>query len=513
MKNSFLKKMTALTVAALVLVMSCSKDEDPSLSVAPSATDVVFSADGTILYSNGSPIHPLFTVATNQSDWKAESNQGWLTVTMNKAAKTFTLSADKCTSITSPDEAKVTITAGSATPVVIKVTQTGLAHSLSISPSHETVVFSIDGTKASANGKEFPPEFTVTTNVGDWNAVSDKPWLTVDPDKASGKFRLIATANTEAAFHASAKVTVTAGTATPIVFTVNQEDGVPYLNLSSTEDVLISSTGKRAVTGTFTYTVDTNVEGWEAVSDEEWLIVDQTEDGFTIEALKNPMLSISRSATVTVSAGTASPKYLNITQRGLEYIDITNSKLSNTIAPFEYEGEPIMHHTWGGEAVDILVAEVSSWPVKIWKTNDDAKGNGNVWKYGPQAQWHLGFSVWYQAHYPIHRDLDNAKIWQTVDLAAGEYQLKFLVYTTPDFNYGGTAHVVAAVGEELPNFADFATGALSYSERVPDNVQQTNVEVATDFLVDVSGRVSLGIVAHQFNTDCLFSRVILLEVK
>jgi len=510
MKNVFIK-LTALTVAALVLVTSCKKDDDPTLSVTPPVTDVVFSAEGTILYSGGSPIHPLFTVATNQKEWKAGSNKNWLTVNMNPTAKTFTLSAGEVEGVTPPDPAEVTITAGNATPIVIRVTQSPADPTLSVTPPHSTVVFSSDGTKAFANGNEFTPEFTVVTNVGEWDAKSDKTWLTVNFDKPNKKFTLSAAANTPEA-NAGAKVTVTAGTATAIVITVTQETDEPYLNLSSTEDVLISSSGKRVIEGALSYTVDTNISDWDAVSNEDWLTVNILETGFTIEASDNELILIPRDATVTVTAGTVTPVVLNVTQRGKEFIDITAGKLKNTTAPFDYEGDAVMSHTWGGVKVEVAAADVASWPVKDWKTNEEARGNGNVWRYGPQAQFHLGFSVWYQPHYPINRDLVNAKIFQTVDLEAGEYQFKFFVYTTPDFNYNGVVYVAAALGDDLPDVSDLSN-ALAYSERVPDGVLQQPREVSINFVLYESDTVSLGLIAHLFATDALFSKAELWEVK
>jgi hypothetical protein len=80
MKSSILRFSAVALIAAMAFVVSC-KDDDPTLSVDPVVTDAEFTANGLTLNSGGSAISATFTVATNQGDWNAESNQQWLQVT------------------------------------------------------------------------------------------------------------------------------------------------------------------------------------------------------------------------------------------------------------------------------------------------------------------------------------------------------------------------------------------------------------------------------------------------
>ncbi|MDR1156333.1 MAG: BACON domain-containing protein [Bacteroidales bacterium] len=137
MKKQFIKFSAATLMAAVMaLVVSCKDDDDPALSVTPSATAIVFAADGASATSAGAAITPTFTVETNQGLWDVTSNQTWVKV--NKSGKTFTLSAGSA-GTTAPDPATVTVTAGGAKPVTITVTQLVSASipvsSISVSPA------------------------------------------------------------------------------------------------------------------------------------------------------------------------------------------------------------------------------------------------------------------------------------------------------------------------------------------------------------------------------------------
>ena len=187
---------------------------------------------------------------------------------------------------------------------------------LSVAPSVvRDVLFSADGVAATASGIDFSPAFTVTTNVKEWNAVSDhEEWLTVE--KQGNTFTLKAKVNTSLDPPADAKVTVTAGDALPVVINVKQSGAAPTLSLSSTADVVIDYEGTAATAGTLSYTVTTNYAGWDAVSSQtSWLTVNksQAEKTFTLSAQENENTS-PRSATVTVSAGSATAIVLQVTQ-------------------------------------------------------------------------------------------------------------------------------------------------------------------------------------------------------
>ncbi len=114
MKTSLLK---TILLSAAVIAAGCAKNgntpEDPMLDVSPQ-NDIQFTA--------AAAEHHDITVDTNQASWDAESDQTWCKIT-NKTASGFRITADPNTATTAPAPAKVTVTAGSATPVVINVTQ------------------------------------------------------------------------------------------------------------------------------------------------------------------------------------------------------------------------------------------------------------------------------------------------------------------------------------------------------------------------------------------------------
>jgi len=89
---------------------------DPTLSATPSDT-VSFTAQA----EEGENV--VVTVETNQASWDVKSDQPWCKVEKNADGVTFTISAEANLDIESPIPAKVTVTAGNASPVVIDVTQ------------------------------------------------------------------------------------------------------------------------------------------------------------------------------------------------------------------------------------------------------------------------------------------------------------------------------------------------------------------------------------------------------
>ncbi|MDR0815762.1 MAG: hypothetical protein LBN37_08450, partial [Bacteroidales bacterium] len=123
-----------MSVAAVVSSCKDDKDADPTLSLTPAGqTEVKFKADGS---PDG---NAAFAVATNQASWKAESNKPWATVSKSADGKSFTVSAAPNTAYTAPDEATVTISAGTATPILISATQAAALPSVYVAGSDGNV--------------------------------------------------------------------------------------------------------------------------------------------------------------------------------------------------------------------------------------------------------------------------------------------------------------------------------------------------------------------------------------
>lgn len=158
MKKSILSRLALLALAATAFTFSsCSKDdyEEPELTVAPTYSQIIFSADGQTATANGATITPEFTVATNQLDWSVDDDADWLSIEVDKPAGTFTLSAAANPSVEPRGQATVTVTAAGATPVILTVTQFGV-------PQYAVTVTTTDGGTASATPAPAPEGAQVT---------------------------------------------------------------------------------------------------------------------------------------------------------------------------------------------------------------------------------------------------------------------------------------------------------------------------------------------------------------
>ena len=317
MKKFIKCSAVALTVAVVALYVSCNKTDDPTLSVTPSS-DVVFEANGN---SNiGSPNYT-FVVETNQGEFTVTKSQEWVKV--NQTATGFTLTAEAITSLDGPPPAKVTVSAGSATPVEIGVTQKGAGAFFNVTPEHRALVFSANGeTCTIGTGTDVfdPVEFTVATNGGEtWDAQADddQDWLTVT--KTATGFSLSATGHIELTGKET-KVTVsTSGSSGDVVINVKQLPMPSFLSVNESEeqdvDVVLVAAGE-----TKTFDVLTNYAGGWSVdplaNDVSWLTLTPSANSFTLTVAQNDYADVPDAVTVTVRAGEATSIRLHVTQAG-----------------------------------------------------------------------------------------------------------------------------------------------------------------------------------------------------
>ena len=155
----------------------------------------------------------------------------------------------------------------------------------------------------------------VTTNAADWDAsfVGSCNWLSLN--KSGNKLDISSTAlffGPDAS--RSAEVQVTSGTAAPVTITVTQNASVRN-TLSVTEDNFIFETDE---TGDKSLQVVTNAASWKAElpNDCDWLTLNQNDDTLEIvldELFYGPLKS--RSAEITVTAGTALPVTITVMQK------------------------------------------------------------------------------------------------------------------------------------------------------------------------------------------------------
>ena len=250
MKEQFITfSIVTLTAAVIALNLSCNKDKAPTLSVSPANREIVFAANGVTATADGLSITPNFSVETNQGcSWDVIPGKTWVKV--SKSANSFTLSADRVTGVTAPDEATVTVTAGDATPVIIRIRQLATDPWLSVTPPNRNVVFSFDGSTATSGGNPFnPTTFNVFTNVGTWSVdVTEQAqtWLTVNRDATNNTFTLIAS-DTGFETPTEAGVTVTAGTQS-VEITVTKKAAVSPMDIGEITNLVLKNTEAPFVT-------------------------------------------------------------------------------------------------------------------------------------------------------------------------------------------------------------------------------------------------------------------------
>lgn len=121
-----MKKWTFYAMLMLIPALLCGcgdkntpmgpDDEVPSLTIDPPTLVRHFAAlpDGEAY---------TYTVITNQTTWNAVSDRAWCKVTKDLTGGTFTITAIDRLPATAPVAAKITVTAGAATPIIIDVTQ------------------------------------------------------------------------------------------------------------------------------------------------------------------------------------------------------------------------------------------------------------------------------------------------------------------------------------------------------------------------------------------------------
>jgi len=240
-----------------------------------------------------------FTVTSNTS-WNAASNQTWCTVTPSGTGNgTITANYTINTSATSR-VATITVTASGAPTVTVTVTQAGATPTLSVTPANQNVPSTPAGTT----------NFTVTSNA-DWTAVSNQTWCTVTPSGTGNGTIIASYAINPTTVSRIASITVTVATLTPVVVTVTQAAGAPTLTV-----VPPNQNVPNTPAGSTTFTVSSNTS-WTTSSNASWCNVSpgsSSGDGVITASYTENTDTISRTATITVTASGLSPVTVTVTQ-------------------------------------------------------------------------------------------------------------------------------------------------------------------------------------------------------
>ena len=284
---------TAMVAAA---VLSCKKDEikQETLEVSPSE-DLQFLAKGNE--------DAVLTISASASSYEVDA-EDWVITRKNGNKLSVNVEDNK----SAERSCDMTISAGTAEPVVIKITQAaGEADAISVAPT--SLLF-----RASGNG---PQTLAVTTNVEDWTYVADfgkneqKDWFTVTPDDADPKsLTVTVTDYTETDGERTGSIDFSAGEAK--VSVPVRQSARDMVEVIPSEPLTFSWNDAEGVA----LEVTTTADSWEAAVDTEgegWITADKENSTLTISVSPNDSES-SRSGKVTVSAGNAVPVEIQVTQ-------------------------------------------------------------------------------------------------------------------------------------------------------------------------------------------------------
>lgn len=273
--------------AAPVVVTVSQAGASPTLAVTPS-NQTVPSPAGTTSF-----------IVTSNSAWIASSDQTWCTITTSGTGNgTITANYTENTTVLNR-VANITVTVSGLTPIVVTVTQTGAAPTLSVTPSNQNVPAPAGSTN-----------FTVTTNSS-WAAISDQTWCTVT---FAGTGNSVMTATYQENITAQqriANITVSVAGLSPVVVTVTQAGVAPTL--------LVTPNNRNVTTaaGSTNFSVASNTT-WTAVSNSSWCTVTNSGNGNgTIDATYEQNAALDpRVAVITVTVNGLTPINVTVSQDG-----------------------------------------------------------------------------------------------------------------------------------------------------------------------------------------------------
>ena len=293
----------AIISCTLLLSWSCKKDSN-MLSV--NQTELTFSANETG--------EKMVVITTDASDVVCTPSMGWIKATVHEGNTLLSVSVDPHLDSSTSRTGTITLSAGSASDVIIKVTQEAKA---TLSLSQTSLTIEADDT----DGKTI----NIISSTEDWTfTATDASWLTCTKNNNS----LIVKANNKNAESQErrATITVTAGSADPVVLIVTQK---PTANLTvSTNSMSLegsASSDTFIITSNTNWTVDRGTATWLTVSPSSG----SNNGTITVSASANTSAS-SRSATITVSgpSGSGLSQTVNVTQGGSSSLTVSTTSIS-----------------------------------------------------------------------------------------------------------------------------------------------------------------------------------------
>ena len=292
----------AIAIAASAAMLSCTPEEDlrDRLEVEPAVEELQFAGKGNE--------DVVLTINTNVRMWEATAKK-WVKLTQD--GNQLIVNVDDDWELTEKRSSDLTITAGTAEPVVIKVWQDdGWVDALS-APT-DPVYFLATGSA--------PKEINVTVRAVSWTYEANygdagTEWFTVAQDTEVNTLTITPVDNTTSNDY-SGSITLTAGTAEPVV--------IPVMQMAKGKNIL--AVDREAMTFEWLdndveqVEVETTASDWnaEVVYNEgsNWLETETAGNLLKISVYSRNAAEDARTAVVRITADGADPVEVAVTQEG-----------------------------------------------------------------------------------------------------------------------------------------------------------------------------------------------------
>jgi len=272
------------------------------LTISPS--EITFASEPDSLQS--------VTVKTN-TEWSATASQTWLSISTTDSS--ILVIADTNT-IASNRYATITVKNADAITETISVKQNGTTESMNYFYSifdGDTICFS--------TGTTFSNAIISTTS---WEAVVGDEWLSISPNSGVGDTTM-SWINYDLTVSANPNVYARYSTLSFFVdgksqrtFVVKQEAGIPELKVSSNSIEL----NNKADSTSITINASTN---WTAISEQEWLTIEKTNDNTIIISANINNSTNKRFATILVEDSKGNTELITVTQNATGCISLSDT--------------------------------------------------------------------------------------------------------------------------------------------------------------------------------------------
>jgi len=177
----------------------------------------------------------------------------------------------------------------------------------------------------------------------------------------------------------------------------------------------------------------------------------------------------------TLSVDTFYTAYTDMYIPKFSKVDVTSTYLKNV-------GPGIVASSMSGTRWGVLRDWITSASVK----NASGTVGGFENKSGGVISFEAGWGL---------PNVTDGKIYQTIDLPAGNYRFEIVM---TDFNTGGSRYLAVAAGSTLPNVADITSGSIAFSSfesKMLNFTLDTDKQVSLGFAATLSGSANAGMYA------------------